>query len=626
MRGTSGALHRLIAGAALSATCAFLVAVASGGTSAQWIPGTPQFQPAFDVRLCNALSASFDGPAILQGGGPDCAPDTAPGGNPDLSAIVSVPPGHHNVVPDYLVATLDDAFAVADDAAVPDGTVVGGLRRAIGVGLDNAPCSAVASSEFILYDATTDITSVFSVQSEGTLDRFSTLAADGGDSFDGKADSNSPVVSHYPDISNRYFDPDADGVDTDGNPATVGDQPVRPHARYAGLTQLPAAGGWQLAQLFVFEPGELAVAFSANAGSRTHPFAKLTGGSTSLVDFGYTTIVVLNDPTEARPSPSSVNDFCSPLSLETALLGRVDTDGDTSPDTNRLTAAVWYGGYKASIRTQSLRDNDGDGIENALDTCPGTANSGDPYADAGPDGDMLDSACDPTPSADTNFGDHDGDGLANAADNCPTISNPLQAESEKTVDSVTASPDGGPQGDEIGDACDPSPTVADGGFFNVLNSDSVCLEGPGRVDNDEDGWCSFDWDALDPDDADPSVPYYTFSLRLPDSTDPDGDDDQSDGCYPCYALADSNQEWAVGTDPLNSCPPVRGLQDTWPPDFQGDGVSNILDLVQLTPPVFNSQPGDPEYIVRKDLNSDGVINILDIVHLTPPVFSTSCPP
>ena len=60
----------------------------------------------------------------------------------------------------------------------------------------------------------------------------------------------------------------------------------------------------------------------------------------------------------------------------------------------------------------------------------------------------------------------------------------------------------------------------------------------------------------------------------------------------------------------------------WPADLSSpegygkhDGTVNILDIVQLTPPVFNTSPPDPNYSIRKDFNGDSVINILDIVRL-----------
>jgi hypothetical protein len=88
----------------------------------------------------------------------------------------------------------------------------------------------------------------------------------------------------------------------------------------------------------------------------------------------------------------------------------------------------------------------------------------------------------------------------------------------------------------------------------------------------------------------------------------------------------------VGTDPDDACPDDLD-DDCWPADLAAsggygkhDGTVNILDIVQLAPPVFGADPPDPNYTQRKDLNGDGTINILDIVRLTPPVFGVTCTP
>jgi hypothetical protein len=86
----------------------------------------------------------------------------------------------------------------------------------------------------------------------------------------------------------------------------------------------------------------------------------------------------------------------------------------------------------------------------------------------------------------------------------------------------------------------------------------------------------------------------------------------------------------VGTDPTDACAetpdPDDEADDKWPADLNDDQTVNVLDIVQLTPPVFGSSPPDPDYSVRKDFNGDGVINILEIVRLTPPTFGESCAP
>jgi hypothetical protein len=96
-------------------------------------------------------------------------------------------------------------------------------------------------------------------------------------------------------------------------------------------------------------------------------------------------------------------------------------------------------------------DTDGDGVEDALDVCPGVSDPsqadldddgiGDACDDCpnefnptqqDTDGDTIGDACDP---------DIDDDGVPNGADNCPSVSNPDQLDTDD---------------DGIGDACDES--------------------------------------------------------------------------------------------------------------------------------------------------------------------------
>jgi predicted transcriptional regulator len=66
---------------------------------------------------------------------------------------------------------------------------------------------------------------------------------------------------------------------------------------------------------------------------------------------------------------------------------------------------------------QATQDRDRDGIQDAQDNCPASANADQRDLD----GDGLGDACDP---------DMDGDGIANAQDNCPATPNPNQADSD----------------------------------------------------------------------------------------------------------------------------------------------------------------------------------------------------
>jgi len=159
----------------------------------------------------------------------------------------------------------------------------------------------------------------------------------------------------------------------------------------------------------------------------------------------------------------------------------------TIPDTGTQIVGISYGA--------SQRDADGDGFENALDTCPYTPDtvwnphlqdtgaatgdsdiySGTSYPDGIPD------TCDPTPTEATagqpppgSVGnpqptDHDGDGFLNRGDNCPTVANADQADKDP-------GPTGEEVGDGIGDACDQNPGSPDGAEIKCIKT-SVAVAG-----------------------------------------------------------------------------------------------------------------------------------------------------
>jgi hypothetical protein len=166
------------------------------------------------------------------------------------------------------------------------------------------------------------------------------------------------------------------------------------------------------------------------------------------------------------------------------------------------------------------------------------------------------------------------------------------------------------------------------------------VNGDTAVDNSDCNVPDGDGDGMgDPVDNCSSIPN-----RWQENTDGDPYGDVCDNCpavatvwvvppgdSDCDGFTDTEEAF-VATDPADACPDDLD-DDCWPADLSSpdgygkhDGTVNILDVVQLTPPVFGASPPDPNYNERKDLNGDGTINILDIVKVTPPVFGTSCTP
>lgn len=161
--------------------------------------------------------------------------------------------------------------------------------------------------------------------------------------------------------------------------------------------------------------------------------------------------------------------------------------------------------YLVSTDFSPDQDGDGDGILDAVDNCPSTANP----AQADGDGDGIRDACDPVNDLDT-----DGDGILDAVDDCPGTANPAQAD----VD-----------GDGIGDACDDSD--ADG-FVDGSDNCPTVANGD-QADGDGDGV----GDACDPDtDGDGAL---NAVDNCPSTANPDQADIDFDGvgdaCDPSFA-------------------------------------------------------------------------------------------
>jgi hypothetical protein len=205
---------------------------------------------------------------------------------------------------------------------------------------------------------------------------------------------------------------------------------MTPRARMAGFTYL--SGSYLSLNFLIFEPGT----------SLPPKF----GTPAFTPDKGYVSISVLNDPT-APMVVGKITDMCPPLGTATTYYGLtkdnlrttgVDESGAVWRSNPECPGTYTFYGYSASIR-----DADGDAIDNALDTCPHIACANIAQCDptvgfsGDTDGDGLDNACDPTPGV---YGDDpDNDTFPNRQDNCPLVANEDQLDGDF---------------DRIGDACD----------------------------------------------------------------------------------------------------------------------------------------------------------------------------
>ena len=145
------------------------------------------------------------------------------------------------------------------------------------------------------------------------------------------------------------------------------------------------------------------------------------------------------------PSPSSALNYVDPRSAN-------------FPTTGILTPGA-----------RNADDNDGDGVDDAVDNCPATGNGDQANADGAPDGG---DACD---------GDDDNDGLMDAGDNCPTTANANQLNADGAADGGDAC-DADDDNDGTGDGSDNCPLVANA---DQANADAAA-DGGNACDSDDD--------------------------------------------------------------------------------------------------------------------------------------------
>ena len=290
-------------------------------------------------------------------------------------------------------------------------------RREFTLGLINSPCNQEVPVEFNLANASIDRTDTVSFD-----DTTGSLTADFAEDNDGNGIED--AIDHYPDFNNRIID----------------EQPIR---RSAGITLI--AGTPVLVQFLIFAPG-----------------TEISEEIDSDEDLGYPSVTLLQnagDP-DVMPQPAVITDFCTPLTVVNLELGET-ADGDP------IMVNPQSGTYTFTAIAAGLRDADGDGYENTLDTCALDTNVGNPRIplDGDLDADGLDAACDP--DDDDVDSDEDADGYPNRQDNCPLDANGEAEDNQADEDS-----------DQIGDACDPEPSV-ENGELSIVRIEKVVTIGDG---------------------------------------------------------------------------------------------------------------------------------------------------
>ncbi|MGQ9573313.1 MAG: thrombospondin type 3 repeat-containing protein [Dehalococcoidia bacterium] len=296
--------------------------------------------------------------------------------NADVTTNFNVRAGDYNY--SAMVAYTPADFYVAGSGDAPIGAKVGTLHAVVTLGLLNQPCGTPMPVDIDLYHCSTNTANTVSFD-----DQF----------IDYDANGLPDGCDKYPVFLKTLF------------PGKT------PHARMWGMATV--AGLSVSMNIPVFEPGTSLPGVPAAAG--------------------YPLVTVLNDPT-APTAPSAITDFCAPLATDIVVWGlSKDNPGTAANESGaKVRANPECGGtYTFSWWTASLRDADGDGLDNSLDTCPFDPNTG-----VDDNGNGIDDACDTSGLKST---DVDNDGYSNRGDNCPQVAN---ADQQDTDD------------DDIGDLCD----------------------------------------------------------------------------------------------------------------------------------------------------------------------------
>ena len=197
-------------------------------------------------------------------------------------------------------------------------------------------------------------------------------------------------------------------------------------------------------------------------------------------------------------------------------------------------------------------DTDGDGVDDATDNCPSTANSGQEDADGDGVGDICDNCMN---SANAGQGDADGDGVGDICDNCIVNANPFQEDFDSdgkgnVCDNCINNNNSFQEdfdSDGKGDVCD-----------NCINNANA-----GQEDNDIDGIGNVCDNCINSTNAGQ------------EDTDADG---IGNACDNCMNNANAGQEDADADGKGNVCDNCINNANVGQEDNDADGIGNVCDI------------------------------------------------
>ncbi|RME92925.1 MAG: hypothetical protein D6772_16395, partial [Bacteroidetes bacterium] len=195
----------------------------------------------------------------------------------------------------------------------------------------------------------------------------------------------------------------------------------------------------------------------------------------------------------------------------------------------------------------TFEDDDGDGVCNFNDICPGFDDLADADGDGTPDG------CDACPNSAT--GDTDGDTVCDDVDICPGFDDTMDTDGDGTPDGCDACPNA-PGGDSDGDTvCDDVDVCP--GFDDLADADG---------DGTPDGCDVCPNSATDDTDGDSVCDDVDVCPGFNDNDDVDGDG-TPDGCDTCPFSATDDSDGDTVCDDVDVCPGFDDRVDT-----DNDGV------------------------------------------------------